>query len=73
MLVTFEGMVIDVRLLQLEKAELPMMVTLLGMIMEVRLLQFSKAEPPMPTTSIDRPLYINFEITFAVPVKKTGS
>ena len=33
------GMFMEVRLLQLEKAEPPMEVTLLGMVMEVRLLQ----------------------------------
>ncbi len=39
MLVTPSGMVMEVRLLQPEKAEFPMLVTLSGMVMEVRLLQ----------------------------------
>ena len=39
MLVTLFGIVMEVRLLQPEKAELPMLVTLPGIVMEVRLLQ----------------------------------
>jgi len=39
MLVTLLGMVIEVRLLQLLKASLPMLVTLLGMATDARLLQ----------------------------------
>ena len=39
MLVTLEGIVIEVRLLQPEKAETPMLVTPSGMVIEVRLLQ----------------------------------
>jgi hypothetical protein len=40
----------DIRLLQPEKAELPMLVTLLPMVTEVRLLQPEKAELPMLVT-----------------------
>ncbi len=39
MLVTLAGMFIDVRLLQPEKASIPMLVTLAGMSIDVRLLQ----------------------------------
>ncbi len=39
--VTLLGMVTEVRLEQLEKAELPMEVTLLGMVTEVRLEQLT--------------------------------
>ena len=39
MLVTLLGMVMEVRPLQLSKAEMPMLVTLFGMVMEVRPLQ----------------------------------
>ena len=39
MLVTLFGMVMEVRLLQSEKAYSPMLVTLLPMVMEVRLVQ----------------------------------
>ena len=38
MSVTLLGMVMEVKLLQEEKAYLPMLVTLLGMVMEVKLL-----------------------------------
>ena len=41
--VTLLGMVIEVRLLQPEKASEPMDVTLLGMVIEVRPLQPEKA------------------------------
>jgi|GEM_PF-2989877 hypothetical protein len=37
MLVTLSGMVIEVRLLHLEKAEFPILVTLSGMVIEVSL------------------------------------
>ena len=50
MLVTLSGMVILVRLLQLEKALYPMLVTLFGMVILVRLLQLSKAESLMLVT-----------------------
>ena len=43
MLVTLLGMVMEVRLLQPEKAELPMLVTPSGMVIEVRPLQPEKA------------------------------
>ena len=43
MMVTLLGMVMEVRLLQPEKALPPMLVTLSGMVMEVRLLQPWKA------------------------------
>ena len=43
MVVTLSGMVMLVRLLQPEKAELPMLVTLSGMVMLVRLVQSAKA------------------------------
>ena len=43
MLVTLSGMVMEVRLLQSEKALPPMLVTLSGMVMEVRLVQPLKA------------------------------
>ena len=51
MLVTLLGIVTVARLLQLEKAALPMLVTLLGIITEVRPLQPEKAELPMLVTS----------------------
>ena len=43
MLVTLSGMVIDVRPLQPEKAELLILVTLSGMVIDVRPLQPEKA------------------------------
>ena len=43
MLVTLFGIVMLVRLLQLENAALPMLVTLFGIVMLVRLLQTEKA------------------------------
>ena len=41
--VTPSGMVTELRLLQLAKAESPMEVTLSGMVTELRLLQLAKA------------------------------
>ena len=43
-------MVIEVKLLQKEKAELPIDVTPLGIVMEVKLLQPEKAFPPIDVT-----------------------
>ena len=40
MLVTLFGIVIDVRPLQPENAELPILVTLLGIVIDVRPLQY---------------------------------
>ena len=48
--VTLDGIVIDVRFVQLEKAEPPIDVTLEGMVIEVRPLQPEKAEPPIDVT-----------------------
>ncbi len=45
MLVTPSGIVMLVRLLQSEKAPLPMLVTLSGIVMLVRLVQLTKALP----------------------------
>jgi metal-sulfur cluster biosynthetic enzyme len=42
----------EVKLRQLEKAELPMLVTELGMVTEVKLLQPEKAELPMLVTKL---------------------
>ena len=50
MLVTLLGIVIDVSLLQLEKASFPMLVTLLGIVIEVRPEQLRKARSPMLVT-----------------------
>ena len=50
MLITLLGMMIEVKLLQSEKASSPMLVTLSGMVMEVKLLQHSKALYPMVVT-----------------------
>ena len=50
MLVTLLGIVTEVRPLQPEKAELPILVTLLGIETEVRPLQPEKAELPMLVT-----------------------
>ena len=50
MLVTLLGIVTEVNLLQLEKAEFPMLVTLLGIVIEVKLLQPEKAYCPMLVT-----------------------
>ena len=43
MLVTLSGIVMDVKLVQPEKAEFPMLVTLSGMVMDVNPLQLWKA------------------------------
>ena len=43
MLVTLSGIVMDVKLVQPEKAEFPMLVTLSGMVMDVNPLQPEKA------------------------------
>ena len=45
MLVTLSGRMMDVRLLQLEKAYAPMLVTLSGRVMDVRLLQSEYLQP----------------------------
>jgi hypothetical protein len=50
MLATLEGMVMPVRLVQPEKAKLPIAVTLAGMDIPVRLVQPEKAELPMLVT-----------------------
>ena len=50
MLVTLEGMVIEVRPEQPQKALLPMLVTPSGMVMEVRLEQPEKVRSPMLVT-----------------------
>ena len=50
MLVTLSGIVTLVKLLQPEKAELPMRVTLSGIVTLVRLVQSLKAYAPMLVT-----------------------
>jgi len=50
--VTLSGMVIEVRLVQLSKAQSPMEVTLFGMEMEVRLVHDEKADLPMEVTDL---------------------
>ena len=52
MLVTVEGMVTDVKLMQLIKAASPMLVTLAGMLTDVKLLQPAKAPLPMLVTVV---------------------
>ena len=48
--IVFEFRVTEVRLLQPEKADPPILVTLLGMVTEVRLLQPRKVDVPMLVT-----------------------
>ena len=50
MSVTLEGMSMEVRLVQSQKAYSPMLVTLEGMVMEVKPEQPQKAHPPILVT-----------------------
>jgi len=68
MLVTFLGIVIEVRPLQLLKAAAPMPVTLSGIKMEVRLVQLEKAEEPMLVTLFGIVVFGQPAIRVFVPV-----
>ena len=59
MLVTLEGMVIEVRPVQNEKACSPMLVTLEGMVIEVRPLQNEKAYEPMVVTVVGITVFLH--------------
>ena len=64
---TLEGMVMDVKLLQPEKASEPMSRTLLGMLMEVKFLQPEKA-PLMDVTLLGMMVFAMPKISVFVAV-----
>ena len=65
MLVTELGMVMEVKLEQLQKTRLPMLVTELGMVMEVRPRQPQKASSPMLVTELGMVMEVRLELTNA--------
>ena len=65
MLVTLSGIVMLVKLVQLENAESPMLVTRSEIVMLVKLLQSENADSPMLVTPSSITIFLTSELLYA--------